>query len=79
VNDNNVNIKNISFIKIDVEGFEFKVLNGMKNTLDNLKSETFLFVEIWRESAEEESLDFLEKNNFEIVDSKKGNFLLKKK
>jgi FkbM family methyltransferase len=38
------NIKNIKFIKIDVEGFEFEVIKGAKNTIELFKP--VLFVEI---------------------------------
>jgi len=38
------NLKNPDFIKIDVEGFEFEVLKGMKNTLENNSPD--LYIEI---------------------------------
>ena len=58
------------FIKIDVEGFEFDVLNGMKNILENKKPE--LFIEIHGATiAEKESnilniVDLLKKYNYNI-------------
>lgn len=37
-------VRNIDFIKIDVEGFEFEVLKGAKHSLENFRP--ILFVEI---------------------------------
>lgn len=39
------NLKKIDFIKCDVEGFEFEVFKGAKNTLKNLKPIVFVEVE----------------------------------
>ena len=63
-------IKKISFIKIDVEGAEFQVLNGMKMILknDNLK----LLIEFIPEHLEKHGtnpsdvLKILENNNFKL-------------
>ena len=41
-----INVKKINFIKIDVEGHEYNVLLGMKETLNNLPSGTCIFIEI---------------------------------
>ena len=45
------------FIKIDVEGFEYDVLNGMKNILKNIKPE--LFIEIHGATIEEKEINIL--------------------
>jgi len=48
------NISSIDLIKIDVEGFEYNVLKGAKNTLKQLKPK--LFVEISSENLHEQGL-----------------------
>lgn len=64
VKENNIN--NISFIKIDVEGVEFNVLKGMKDTLINQRP--FITIEVgggeeWSENNKN-SIKFLEENNY---------------
>jgi FkbM family methyltransferase len=39
-------ITKIDFVKIDVEGLEFKVINGFLNTLSKLKTKPYLYVEV---------------------------------
>ena len=41
-----LNIKNVYFAKIDVEGHEPEVLEGAKNTLNKTK---FLYIESWND------------------------------
>ena len=41
-----INVTNINFIKIDVEGHEYSVLVGMKETLNNLPKDACIFIEI---------------------------------
>ena len=57
------NNKNLA-IKIDVEGHEFKVLNGMINTLKINKC--ILLIEIFKENFEKINT-FLIRNNFSII------------
>jgi len=42
--------KNISVIKIDVEGHEFEVLEGAINTIDRYKP--IIYIEVWKECYE---------------------------
>jgi len=44
--DAGIKAEDVSFIKIDVEGYEYQVLTGMEKTLKNLKTGTCLFIEI---------------------------------
>lgn len=65
-------------IKIDVEGFEIKVLNGMKNILKN--QNPVLIIEISYEKDKKEISYFLDKFNYKntcILDGR--NFVFKKK
>ena len=65
VGDDLLNFKNeVLCIKIDVEGHEFKVLNGMINTLKFNKC--ILLIEIFQENFEKINT-FLIKNNFSII------------
>ncbi len=69
----------ISFIKIDVEGFELEVLKGMSKTLRELKKDTYLFVEIWKSNLKgKKTLDLLEKSGFREIDSRECNILFLK-
>ena len=64
------NNKNLA-IKIDVEGHEFKVLNGMINTLKVNKC--ILLIEIFKENFEKINT-FLIKNNFSLIDKVEKRF-----
>lgn len=75
---------NIGFIKIDVQGFEKEVLEGMSNFLDNC-NDVYIYLE-WDESLTKgsgNSLDELEniltKNNFELRESLQNDKLFYKK
>jgi len=65
-------INKVDFIKIDVEGFEFSVLKGAKNTLKDLRPN--LFIELddinlnKQGSSASELIEFLESFNYEIED-----------
>ncbi len=65
-------IDKINFVKIDVEGFEFGVLQGMQKIIQKSKN-IKLFLEFNRTGIEEagfspnEVLDFIYKNNFKIL------------
>jgi FkbM family methyltransferase len=74
-----VEIADIGFIKIDVEGFELNVLRGMKNVLEELASETLIFIEIRKKDENPEAVkEILSENSFKVIDSKGANFLYKK-
>ncbi|WP_338636575.1 FkbM family methyltransferase [Spirobacillus cienkowskii] len=46
VGDDEINVNNISFIKIDVQGFEYKVLSGMKNLISK-NNDLSILSEFW--------------------------------
>lgn len=56
LNKNIISSKEISFIKIDVEGFELQVLKGMKETLSKSK-DLVLYLETHRKCSADESLN----------------------
>ena len=59
------NFKNISIIKIDVEGHEINVLNGALNTI--LKNKPKILIEVWnRPKKKKEFLEFMKKINYKI-------------
>jgi FkbM family methyltransferase len=72
-----INPQDISFIKIDVEGFEHRVLRGMKDTLPLLSPGTCLFIEIHPRDAEaENNKSFIESYGFKLTKtSPQNNFL----
>ena len=62
-------IKKISFIKIDIEGYEYKALIGLKNTIIN--DSPIIVLEQWTDTFDEikkttKSIDFLKKNNYKF-------------
>ena len=64
-------IKSIDFLKIDVEGYEYKVLLGAKDILKNVK---FIMIEIqnndmYRNYSKNRIEKFLKKNNFKLIKS----------
>ena len=68
------NIKEIDFLKVDVEGYELMVLRGAKEMIHNVK---YIMIEIqknnmYQEYSKEKIEDFLQKNNFRLI--KKFNF-----
>jgi FkbM family methyltransferase len=71
-----ISYSKINFIKIDVEGFEFDILQGMKNTIKKLENGTILMIEIWdRNPKRQETLKFIEKNKFKLIKSYDDNYL----
>lgn len=64
-------IKSIDFLKIDVEGYEYKVLLGAKDVLKNVK---FIMIELqnnnmYRNYSKKRIEKFLKKNNFKLIKS----------
>jgi hypothetical protein len=75
---------NIGFIKIDVQGFEKEVLEGMSNFLKNC-NDVYIFLE-WDESLTKNNGNYLEdleniliKNDFELRESLQNDKLFYKK
>jgi len=68
--------KKINFVKIDAEGYDFKVIRGMKNILKtpNLKLLIEFFPERLKKTGEspKEFLEFLFENQFNVIDLKKN-------
>lgn len=79
VNDRKLNVKNISFIKIDVEGFENNVLKGMEKTLDGLSLKTKIFIEIWNKNSDSKIIDLLKTKGFILINKIDENYLFEKK
>lgn len=59
----NMNLENVSFIKIDVEGSELKVLEGAKETI--MKYNPTIFVELWCTSENNEKK--IQKGSFDYM------------
>ena len=59
----NMNLENVSFIKIDVEGSELKVLEGAKETI--IKYKPTIFIELWCTS--ENSKKLIDKEKFDYI------------
>ncbi len=77
---NNLNPKRISFIKIDVEGYEFEALSGMRYVLSKLAPDTHLMIEIHPHSATKEKTQHIIKDSgfIEIHSTPTHNFLYRK-
>jgi FkbM family methyltransferase len=74
-----VEYEDISFIKIDVEGFEVNVLKGMKNVLNQLRQDSLIFIETREEDGNKEKvMGLLSNSGFKQIDSFGDNYLLKK-
>lgn len=61
-----------NFVKIDVEGFELKVLHGMKNIIQIHKP--VVWIEIFEENFEEVD-EFFKENNYVIIDRWLDNYV----
>ena len=76
-----INPEIVSFIKIDVEGHEYRLLKGGNKFLDGLKKETYLMIEILKDNKEEKTIKFLKEKGFNLVeiDYPGNNYLFVKK
>ena len=61
-----LNITKVDFIKIDVEGYEYKVLKGAKELLTSSKPK--LLIELHGKPTGEQVLSYLESLNYSITD-----------
>lgn len=75
--EQNISANDIGFIKIDVEGYEYEVLQGMKEILPKLTVGTCLFIEIHPHARfAKETKELIENNNFTLLKSSpQKNFL----
>lgn len=62
----------ISFVKIDTEGYEFNVLDGMKNTLAKMPTGAVLMIEC---TDKEKLTTFLAQRNFKHLETKQHDHL----
>jgi FkbM family methyltransferase len=60
---NNIGLKRVDWIKIDVEGAEYEVLLGLEETLSRFKPT--LFVEVWSQNMSKVKA-FLKKHNYRV-------------
>ena len=59
------NFKNISIMKIDVEGHEIAVLEGALNTIKRNKPK--ILIEVWnRPKRQKEFMEFMKKINYKV-------------
>ena len=70
-------IKDIDFLKLDVEGYEYNVLLGAKNIIKNVK---FVMLEVQKnnmyyEYSKKNIEDFLKENNFILIKTFKFPFM----
>ena len=63
----------VGFAKIDVEGMEFEVLAGLKQTIARWRPN--LFVEVWRD-ARDKLGDWLQESGYEVAWNSWDNFIL---
>ncbi len=52
IRENSINIQDIDLIKIDVEGYESNVIDGMKNLLENCSKDLKIICEITSQEKE---------------------------
>lgn len=78
--EHNILVKDINFIKIDVEGFELKTLQGMKGLLENCLPGTKIFIEVWKFNEKKlETIDYLKNKDFKLLEYIGDNYLFEKK
>lgn len=78
--EESLDAKRISFIKIDVEGYEYEALLGMRQTLNELRPNTYIMIEIHPSSPKsKETRDLLNAAGFrQIRATPTHNFLYRK-
>ena len=72
-----LNIKNISVMKIDVEGHELEALKGAKKTIQN--SKPVIILEVWKRRGNRLKLitEFLKSINYNIKNISADDFICK--
>lgn len=70
----NINYEWVFFLSIDVEGLDYEVLQGAKNTL---KKVFLLIVEQNSEEEKQQILDFARQNGFEYITEKSCNLIFR--
>ncbi len=66
ISKNNLNPQEVDFVKIDVEGMEVEVLEGMSSVLDGMPEKSAIMIEI---SNESKVMEILTKYGFKRVES----------
>ena len=76
-------IQDVGFIKIDVEGHELMVLRGALNTIERnnpvICIEQNDATEKWDKGRKFEALDFLKDIGYEVVDTRKWDYIMVRK
>jgi len=69
------NLKNVSIIKVDVEGHELNALNGSKNTI--ISSKPVIVLEVWRKRTNrlQKIKDFMKSVNYRIEHISADDFI----
>lgn len=68
----------VDMIKIDVEGYELKVLKGSSNILKSVEKGTIIIIEI-KKNNRKEAINILKNNNFEKIEKVGEDYLFRKK
>lgn len=73
-----LDVAQIDFIKMDVEGMEAKVLDGMTNTLSGMSAGSLMMIEI-SDREDDRTKKSLFDHGFDLLESKANDFLFRKR